>query len=43
MKHMAMTEIPVDQRPYDKFEAFGPAALTEVELLAILLRSGHPA
>lgn len=43
MKHMAMKEIPVDQRPYDKFEAFGPAALTEVELLAILLRSGHPA
>lgn len=42
MKHIAMKEIPADQRPYDKFEALGAAALTEVELLAILLRSGDP-
>lgn len=40
MKHIAMKEIPIDQRPYDKFEALGVGALTEVELLAILLRSG---
>ncbi len=40
MRHLAMKEIPIDQRPYDKFEALGVHALTEVELLAILLRSG---
>ena len=40
MRHLAMKEIPIDQRPYDKFEALGANALTEVELLAILLRSG---
>jgi len=40
MKHLVMKEMPNDLRPYDKFEALGPGALTEVELLAILLRSG---
>jgi len=28
------------ERPYEKFERFGPANLTDVELLAILLRTG---
>ena len=33
-------ELNKDERPYEKCERFGAANLTDVELLAVLLRSG---
>ena len=33
-------DCPIEQRPYEKFEKYGAEALTDTELLAILLRSG---
>lgn len=35
-----MKEIPYSERPYEKCERFGAEALTETELLAVLLRTG---
>ncbi|WP_346663525.1 DNA repair protein RadC [uncultured Merdimonas sp.] len=35
-----MKEIPKAERPYEKCEKLGAAALTDVELLAVLLRTG---
>ncbi len=35
-----MTEIPGDQRPRERLLALGPQALTDTELLAVLLRNG---
>lgn len=35
-------EIPLDQRPYEKCMAQGTTALTDTELLAVILRSGTP-
>ena len=35
-----MTDLPEMERPYEKCEHFGPGALSDAELLAVLLRSG---
>ncbi|HUP09895.1 MAG TPA: DNA repair protein RadC [Caldimonas sp.] len=35
-----MKDIPADARPREKLAALGPAALADVELLALLLRTG---
>ncbi|MBK0394472.1 RadC family protein [Ramlibacter algicola] len=37
---MALLDLPVDARPREKLLARGPAALSDTELLAILLRTG---
>jgi DNA repair protein RadC len=37
---MRIQDDPFYNRPYEKFEKYGQGALTDVELLAILLRSG---
>jgi DNA repair protein RadC len=37
---MSMKDLPVDARPREKMLARGPQALSDVELLAILLRTG---
>ena len=37
---MSMKDLPVDARPREKLLARGPQALSDVELLAILLRTG---
>lgn len=37
---MKMEQIPQDMRPYEKVAQLGPEVLTDVELLAVLLRSG---
>jgi DNA repair protein RadC len=37
---MSMKDLPVDARPREKLLARGPHALSDVELLAILLRTG---
>ena len=37
---MTIKDLPLDARPREKMLARGPAALSDVELLAILLRTG---
>ena len=39
---MALKDLPADVRPREKLLARGPAALADVELLALLLRTGLP-
>ena len=39
---MPLTDLPPDARPREKLLARGPGALSDVELLAILLRTGLP-
>ena len=36
-----MKDLPIDQRPREKLQARGPAALADAELLAVLLRTGY--
>ena len=40
MQHISIGELPNEERPYEKFLKFGPASLTDTELVAILLQSG---
>ena len=40
MQHISIGDMPKAERPYEKFLQFGADALTDVELLAILLQSG---
>lgn len=39
-KKQTMRELPVSERPYEKCECFGPEALSDAELLAVILRTG---
>ncbi len=39
---MAFKDLPADARPREKLIARGPASLSDVELLALLLRTGLP-
>lgn len=39
-KHLSLKELPVCERPYEKFLKLGAHALTDTELLAILLKTG---
>ena len=39
-KRLTMKDLPENERPYEKLERFGPEALSDSELLSILLRSG---
>lgn len=38
--YQLMKEIPSDERPYEKCRAYGPGALSDAELLAVILRTG---
>ncbi len=40
MNHIKIKELPAEQRPYEKCISMGASALTDNELLAIILRSG---
>lgn len=40
MEKLTMKKIPVSERPYEKLEKLGAEALSDAELLAIVLRSG---
>ena len=42
MQHISIGELPREERPYEKFVRFGAGALTDTELVAILLQSGTP-
>lgn len=37
---MRVKDLPLSERPYEKFELCGPSALSDAELLAIIIRSG---
>lgn len=39
---MVLKDLPADARPREKLLALGPAALADVELVALLLRTGLP-
>lgn len=39
-EHITMRELPDSERPYEKFIESGPMALSDAELLAVILRSG---
>ena len=38
--YKTIKDLPTEEKPYEKFEAYGPEHLTDAELLAVLLRSG---
>lgn len=40
MQEKRIMDLPEDQRPYEKCEAYGAEALSDAELLAVILRSG---
>ena len=37
---LTMKQLPETERPYEKMERFGPGALSDAELLAVILRTG---
>ncbi len=39
-RHVSLKELPISERPYEKFITYGASALTDTELLAILLKTG---
>ncbi len=39
-KYCTVKELPLSERPYEKCEKSGPAALSDAELLAVIIRSG---
>ncbi len=39
-ENATMKSLPASERPYEKCAAFGPAALSDAELLAVILRTG---
>ena len=39
-KHQTLKELPISERPYEKCEKSGVEALSDAELLAVVLRSG---
>ncbi len=38
--YLTLKELPESERPYEKCERFGPGALSDAELLAVIIRSG---
>lgn len=40
MKKLSIKQIPLEDRPYEKFERLGASYLTEAELLAIIIKNG---
>lgn len=39
-QYLTVKELPESERPYEKCERFGPEALSDAELLAVIIRSG---
>ena len=40
MNKLSIKQIPIEDRPYEKFERLGPKYLTDAELLAIVIKNG---
>jgi len=41
-EYRVMKERPIQERPYELCEQFGPGMLSDAQLLAVILRSGRP-
>ena len=39
-EYRTIHDLPEEEKPYEKFQAYGAEHLTDAELLAVLLRSG---
>lgn len=39
-QYLTVKELPISERPYEKCEKYGPQALSDAELLAVILRTG---
>lgn len=39
-ENITIKQLPVSERPYEKCEQYGPEALSDAELLAVVIRSG---
>lgn len=39
-KHLTVKELPRAERPYDRFLAYGPSAMSDAELLAVIIKTG---
>ena len=39
-QHLTVKELPDSEKPYEKFLKSGPGALSDAELLAVIIRSG---
>lgn len=39
-QHLTMKELPNSEQPYEKYVKYGPTALSDAELLAVVIRSG---
>ena len=37
---MKMKELPISERPYEKLEMYGASALSNAELIAIIIKCG---
>lgn len=42
MEYKTMKDLPIAERPYEKCLGAGPGALSDAELLAVILRTGSP-
>lgn len=40
MKHLTLKELPLSEQPYEKCEQYGVKALSDAELLAVIIRTG---
>ena len=40
MDKLRIKELPIEDRPYEKFEKLGAKFLTDAELLAVLIKNG---
>ena len=38
--HLTVKDLPPSERPYEKCETYGPEALSDAELLAVIIRTG---
>lgn len=41
MKHTKIKELPCEERPYERCVSFGPEHLSDAQLLAVIIRTGH--
>lgn len=39
-ENITVKQLPVSERPYEKCESYGPQALSDAELLAVIMRTG---
>lgn len=39
-ERFTVKELPISERPYEKCERFGPAALSDAELIAVIIKTG---